>query len=230
MKAALIIPSGGIGKRYGTPNPKQFELISGIPIIIRTLNCFKEVNEIKKIYIPVHADWIEHLDKLIVEHRIEKTIEILQGGPERQDSVFNALKLINPDEYDIVLVHDAVRPFVSKRLITDLIKTAREAGCAISYTKPKDTIRLKTEDNKYTIIDRDKLHSVQTPQVFRTDILQRSYENAKSSSYISTDDAALAEFSGYNPVLIEGDEYNIKITTPFDRTIAESLIKNNYPK
>ena len=224
MNACLIVPAGGLGKRFGSALPKQFEIIGDYPIIIHTLKAFETISEISRIYIPVHSDWLDYLQKMLNDYPVNKDIRLLEGGEERQDSVYNALLMPEIDDFDFILVHDAVRPFVSENLILKLLETALISGSAVPFTVPKDTIRKENIDLTYSIIDRGKLRSIQTPQVFKTKLIKKAYDDAMNSNFYSTDDAALIEALGYQPTLILGEEINIKITTKTDKIIAESFL------
>ena len=224
MNACLIVPAGGLGKRFGSALPKQFEIIGDYPIIIHTLKAFETISEISRIYIPVHSDWLDYLQKMLKDYPVNKDIRLLEGGEERQDSVYNALRMPEIVDFDFILVHDAVRPFVSENLILKLLGTALISGSAVPYTVPKDTIRKENIDLTYSIIDRGKLRAIQTPQVFKTKLIKKAYDDAMNSNFYSTDDAALIEALGYQPTLILGEEINIKITTKTDKIIAESFL------
>ena len=225
MNACLIVPAGGLGKRFGSALPKQFEIIGDYPIIIHTLKAFETITEIHRIYIPVHSNWLDYLQQMLKNSPVKKDIRMLEGGEERQDSVYNALRLPEIDDFDFTLVHDAVRPFVSENLILKLLETALISGSAVPFTVPKDTIRKENIDLTYSIIDRGKLRAIQTPQVFKTKLLKKAYDAAMIANFYSTDDAALIEAFGYLPSLVLGEEINIKITTKTDKIIAESLLK-----
>ncbi len=224
MNSCLIIPAGGIGKRFGSVKPKQFHNLEGIPIIIRTIASFDNINTIKSIVIPAPAAHIEELQALINDYKMNKKIVIINGGKERQDSVHNALQTKEAAESELVLIHDAVRPFVSESLILKLIDFANRTGGAIPALMPKETIREIMPGGSYRTPERRLLRSIQTPQVFRTKLLLAAFAKAIEDKYISTDDAALFEYAGYNYLMIEGEERNIKITSADDLITAAAIL------
>ncbi len=226
MKTTVIIPAGGLGKRIGGNLPKQFIEIGGVPIMARTAGIFQEMDEIDSIVISVHSEWYTYTKEMIAKYGLTKVREVVVGGKDRQDSVANALITNTVKESELVLTHDAVRPFVTRELIKALVESAEEYGAVIPVTKPTDTI--KEVSNRGTInktLDRSKLCMVQTPQAFWTDIIINAYQKASSASYRATDCAGLVEFIGYKVFSIPGEETNIKISTPLDLKIAEFMLK-----
>jgi 2-C-methyl-D-erythritol 4-phosphate cytidylyltransferase len=227
MQCSVIIPAGGTGKRFGSELPKQFVELKGIPIIVRTIQLFDEIEEVESIIIPIHSDHLELMQELVKTYKLHKVKEIVVGGIERQNSVYNGLNTNSAKESDIILIHDAVRPFVSKELIKSIIEETEESGAVIPAMKPKETI--KEIDNKRLVkktINRDTLVSVQTPQGFWQDLLIKAFDSIKNSNFIATDDASLLEFIGFKVTIIEGEDSNVKITTPFDLKVAELLLKD----
>jgi 2-C-methyl-D-erythritol 4-phosphate cytidylyltransferase len=224
MNNCLIIPAGGTGKRFGSQLPKQFHKLNDIPVIIRTINAFNEIDSINTILIPVPEQYIDTLNSLIKQYKCSKPVKILIGGAERQDSVYNALQTEEAQSSDLVLIHDAVRPFVGRSLIEKLISVAAVAGGAVPAMKLKETIREIRTDGKYNTLERKNLRSIQTPQVFRSGLLLEAFSKAKEEAYLSTDDAALFEYAGFDYVLVEGEEHNIKITSPEDFLTAEFIL------
>jgi 2-C-methyl-D-erythritol 4-phosphate cytidylyltransferase len=215
MKVSVIIPAGGIGKRFGGSTPKQFHEIDGKAIIIHTLRRFLDAG-IKNIIVSIHPVWKDYFVSLIREEEIDIYIRIVEGGKERQDSIINALELIAEDD-EIILVHDAVRPFISDDLINNIIKNALEFGAAIPASPLLETIKQIGEDGFVVKThDREKLVSVQTPQGFRSEILTDAYKKAIESGFIGTDDASLVEEAGHPVKVIEGESGNIKITVRED--------------
>ena len=147
------------------------------------------------------------------------------GGTERQDSVYNALKSIADTETDIVLIHDGARPFISNRIINDGIKYANEYGAAAPGVMPKDTIKVKNENNfSINTPDRSSLVAIQTPQVFKYKEILKCHEKVKVNKEVVTDDTMVAEKYGYKVYLYEGEYTNIKVTTPEDLILGEMLI------
>ncbi len=225
MKCSVIIPAGGIGKRFGSQVPKQFVELDGVPIIIHTIRIFDKLEDVEGIVIPVHNEWFTHTKQLIEKFNCSKVKEVIIGGVERQDSVFNALHTKTVKESEIVLVHDAVRPFADPVMVQNIINLTEEYGSVIPGLTPKETV--KERNNKGMVIktiDRNKLSLVQTPQGFWNDVLISAYEKSAAAGFKGTDEASLVEFIGYKTTIIDGDDSNIKITTQFDLKIAELIM------
>jgi len=226
MKSCAIIPAGGIGKRIGTNIPKQFIEMNEIPIVIWTLRAFEMVDEVEGIIIPVHSEWYTYMKELIEKYNIKKVKDIVIGGLERQDSVFNALNTKSAEESEIILVHDAVRPFIQPELIKTVIETAEETGAAIPAIRPKDTIKETSPQGRVVkTLNRSNLRIIQTPQGYWFDILFQAYSKAAKVNYRGTDSASLVEFIGYKVSVVEGDERNIKITNPFDLSVGRLILQ-----
>ncbi len=216
-KIGVIITSAGTSSRMGTKTPKQFMMIKGEPVVAKAYKAFAACDMIDKIFVVTAEEMMQECKNKMVPYipseYLAKLGGIVSGGKERQDSVFHgiyALKKSNP-EIEYILIHDAARPFVTKKIIEDTVKAVYEHKAAIVCVKPKDTIRT-AEDT----LARDSLYIVQTPQAFRADILIKAYEKAYKDGYYGTDDAGLVERIGIKPALVEGDYRNIKITTRED--------------
>lgn len=229
MKTSVIIPAGGIGLRFGTHVPKQFTELNSIPIIVHTIRLFDTIDDVEAIVIPVHNEWFTFTQELMKKYNCHKVKEVIIGGIERQDSVFNALHTKSIKDSDIVLVHDAVRPFASPTMIQNIIDSTEDYGAVIPGITPKETV--KEKNNKGTVvktIDRSKLSLIQTPQGFWVDIITSAYTKAASAGFKGTDEASLVEFIGFKITVVDGEDANIKITTPFDIKVAE-LMMNEVP-
>lgn len=228
MKCCVIIPAGGVGKRFGSDLPKQFVEINSIPILIHTLRVFEDIKDVEAVILSVHSEWFTYTKELIKKYDIKKVAEIVIGGLERQDSVSHALRTKSVEAAEIVLVHDAVRPFVSAKLIQDVIDAAEEAGAVIPAIEPKETIKEKTHKGMVIkTIDRSKMCMVQTPQGFWQDVILNAYTQASKANFNGTDSASLVEFIGYKVTIIEGEDTNLKITTPFDLKIGKMILDEN---
>jgi 2-C-methyl-D-erythritol 4-phosphate cytidylyltransferase len=228
MKCVAIIPAGGIGKRFGSEMPKQFVEINSVPVIIHTLRIFEKIPDVEAVVLSVHNEWFTFTKELIKKYNITKVAEIVIGGVERQDSVSHALRTKSVEAAEIVIVHDAVRPFVSQKLVQSVIDAAEEAGAVIPAIFPKETIKERTNKGMVVkTIDRTKLCMVQTPQGFWQDIILNAYTQAAKANFNGTDSASLVEFIGYKVTIIDGEETNIKITNPFDLKIGEMIFQEN---
>lgn len=220
-----IILAGGKGKRMNAKMSKQYIDLNGKPILYYTLKRFTELEVIDKVILVLSKDEIDYCKKEILEKYNLKVHIIVEGGAERQDSVFNALKYI--DNSDIVLIHDGARPFVSDKIINDGIEYAKKYGCAAPGVTPKDTIKIK-DNNNFSIStpNRNSLVAIQTPQVFKGQIIKECHEKIKNDSITVTDDTMVVERYNNIVYLYDGEYINIKITTPEDLILAEKLINN----
>lgn len=228
-EVSVIIAAAGQGRRIGGPVPKQFMMIGGEPILIKTLKVFSSMPEVDHIFIVTNEEYTEHCADLIREYEISKVEKIVRGGSERQDSVFNALKALKAmcPQTEYVLVHDGARPFVTRRTVTGVIEKTVQSGAAAACVPMKDSLRhigscgLCTKKNTDAIgtsrsVDRSEYFAVQTPQGFRLEYIMDAYEKAFAEGFYGTDDAVLAERAGYPVAIAEGDYGNIKITTRED--------------
>jgi 2-C-methyl-D-erythritol 4-phosphate cytidylyltransferase len=223
-KIVAIIPTAGSGRRLGGETPKQFLNIQGKPIIIHTLEKFNRCSIIDEVILIVPTSYVGRARETVTRWGPLKVKAVIAGGEERQDSVQNGLDHL-PEDVEIVVVHDGVRPFVSAEKIHEVGEKARECGGAILAVPVKDTVKIGREGWVEQTLDRDTLWSVQTPQAFRVDWIRKAYEKAKKEGYYATDDAALVERLGHRVAIVMGEEKNIKITTPADFSLAEMVVK-----
>ena len=222
MVSAIIL-AGGKGKRMGAKISKQYIELNGKPLLYYTLKQFLSCDEINKIILVLPKEEIEYCRNEVLEKYSLKLDLIVEGGKERQDSVFNGLSAVKDE--GIVLIHDGARPFVSKRIITEGIKYADLYGAAAPGVTPKDTIKIK-DDKSFSkeTPKRETLVAIQTPQVFKSNIIKECHKRLKSDNLIVTDDTMVVEAYNYSVYLYEGEYTNIKVTTPEDLILAEKLI------
>jgi 2-C-methyl-D-erythritol 4-phosphate cytidylyltransferase len=218
-KFAAVVVSAGIGQRMGAD--KAFLDLGGKPLIAWSVDVLQQSDLINEIVLVLHKNKLDAGRELMKKHKWSKISGICAGGELRQDSVRNGILAINKSDW--VLIHDGARPFLTERLISDGIKAAAETGAAVACTDVKDTIKL-VDDNEIVTqtINRNRLRAVQTPQVFRLDLLKKAYELISSEV---TDDSSIVEKAGYRVKLYPGDYENIKITTPDDMLLAELIAK-----
>jgi len=211
MKITAIIAAGGQGKRMG--QPKQMLFLAGKPMLYWTIEVFRSVPSVSEIIVAAHRDYLEAISAL--------NVGVVEGGNERQDSVQNALGLV-PKGTDLVLIHDGARPLVSRKIIESAIEEAQIHGAAVVGVPVKDTLKKVGDDSLISnTVDRRGLWQVQTPQVFKYDIITRAYQNAKLNA---TDDSKLVEDLGIKVKMVMGSYENIKVTTPEDLKIAEAIL------
>lgn len=225
MKTLALITAAGKGLRMQSPIPKQYLLLGGRPILAQTLSVFEKCPDIDGVYVIVPQDQMEMVQRDIIEkYRFKKVLKVVRGGKTRQQSVYNGLKAIRSD-CAIVVVHDGVRPLVRERLITESIQAARKHGAAVVGVPARDTIKRATAGKKLKTLDREEIWMAQTPQSFQFPLLLKAYQKAEEDGFQGTDDAALVERLGHPVTLIQGDYTNIKITTPEDLALAETLFE-----
>jgi 2-C-methyl-D-erythritol 4-phosphate cytidylyltransferase len=226
IRASAIITAAGLGRRFGEELPKQFVKLQGKPVLAHSLETFSKSDLIDEIVVVVPADRVEHTRSELVEKPgIQKVKRVIPGGAERQDSVkagFDALS----DKPDIVVVHDGVRPFVSRALLERVIREASAWGGAIAALPANDTIKKSTRDGFIeTTVHRDSLWFAQTPQAFRYEILKDAILRASGEGFRGTDESIVVERTGAKVRLVRGSPYNIKITTPEDLRLGELILK-----
>lgn len=228
MKTVAIIPAGGAGRRMGNGIPKQYLTLAGIPIIVRTLQAFQRSPVVDEILLVVpEGDIPEVRQEIVARYGLSKVGLILPGGRERQDSVRNALQHVS-DEHGIIVIHDAVRPFVSGDLISRAVAAAREFGAITVGVPVKDTVKEVTAKGRVKkTVTREGLWLTQTPQAFRRPIIIAAYEKAGVEGFYGTDDASLVERMGIAVRMIPGDCNNIKVTTPEDLLLSNLIIRRS---
>ena len=220
---SAIILAGGRGKRMGAKVSKQYIELNGKPILYYTLKKFSSCKDIDKIFLVLPKDEIEYCKKEVIDKYLLKVDCIVEGGEERQDSVFNALEKI--DNSEIVLIHDGARPFVSEKIIKEGIKYAHLYGAAAPGVTPKDTIKIKDKSGfSIETPNRQDLIAIQTPQVFKFNLIKECHRKVKEDKLIVTDDTMVVEAYDNKVYLYEGDYTNIKVTTPEDLLVAERLV------
>lgn len=208
----------------GGPVPKQFLALGGQPIIVHTLRVLQASSAIDEILLAVPQAEMEYcLAHIVKPHRFTKVTKVVPGGAERQDSVRHALEAV-PEGADLVLVHDAVRPFLTERMVEDVVTVARAKGAAIVALPVRDTVKQVGADRVIErTVDRRPLWLAQTPQAFRRDWLLAAHRKALAEGIHATDDAYLVEWAGHPVSVVEGSGENIKVTRPEDLVIGEAI-------
>ena len=221
---SAIIPASGQGRRLGSGSDKAFVTIAGEPLVAHTLATFQECPEVDEIILVTRAGQVCRAEKLVRERGFTKVKAVTAGGKARQDSVRNGLAKLSPG-CEIVAIHDGARPLVTREIIAASIEAARSDGAAIAAVPVIDTIK-SSLDGRYitSTLEREKLFAVQTPQTFARKIIESAYERAYADSYFGTDDASLVERLGLPVRIVESSYENIKITTPTDFAVAETLL------
>lgn len=219
-KVGAIITAGGSSRRMGEVD-KIFALLGGGPVLARVLDAFQKCPCIDRIIVVVSRANLKKAEALVAGKNWPKVSDVVIGGERRQDSVANGLAKLTDCEW--VVIHDGARPLVTPRLIEQGLEAAKESGSAVAAIPVKDTIKQAGTDGFVLgTPPRVNLWQVQTPQVFRYDLLAAAYRNLAEEV---TDDAALVEKAGNKVKLYPGDERNLKITTTIDLAVAEALLK-----
>ncbi len=219
MKKVMVIVAGGSGSRMNSEVPKQFIELNGLPILMHTLNRFRDYDSNIELILVLPKDQTEYWKELCNTHQFTIDCKLATGGNTRFESVKNGLAMIEDD--CLVGVHDGVRPFVSNETLDSCFFVAQLHGAAIPVTDSIESIRMLTEEGSKSV-DRQRYKMVQTPQVFRFIKLRDCYNQPYENSF--TDDASVYEKAGYKIYLAQGNRENIKITTPMDLLIGEALL------
>jgi 2-C-methyl-D-erythritol 4-phosphate cytidylyltransferase len=244
MKVIVIIPAAGLGTRMA-PAPtdaklkkksapsKQFTELGGTPILVHTLRRFAAVDAVSEIWIALRENEIAGFRaRLESEPKdiLKKKVELVVGGEHRQQSVENALNAVAAAPNDIVLVHDAVRPFVTPEIIQEVIKATEKYGAAIAGLPAVDTVKQveRTADGAVikATIPRAGIVMAQTPQGFRYSVIKKAFDESSADGFLGTDEASLVERSGHEVAVVMGSPRNIKITAPADMELAEFYLKS----
>lgn len=216
-RLGVIIVAGGSGSRMGAELPKQFLQLCGEEILVRSLRAFMPYTD--NIVVVLPETETDRWRKIVASRSIEHTHKVCTGGQTRFHSVKNGLKALG--DCDVVAIHDAVRPLVSRRVIDDALSVEAEFGSAVPVVEQVDSFRVVTPEGVRPI-DRSTLRAVQTPQIFRREILDEAYRARYMKSF--TDDATVVEHAGYEVAYSVGDRCNLKITTPDDLLLAEAFL------
>ena len=223
---SVIIVAAGSGTRFGAEKPKQFVEIFGKPLIVHTIERFESCSLIDEIILVLPAEEIENFQKTVEEFNFKKLVKIVAGGQTRAASVAKGLNAIDKNLAEIVAVHDGARPLVSIEEITKTIEKAREIGAACLVAKVTDTIKEVANGKIVGTIDRAKLRRALTPQAFQFEILQKAFAQSDLNES-ATDECYLVEKLGFEIAIVEGGAQNIKITSPEDFILAESLLEQS---
>lgn len=237
MQVYVIIPAAGLGTRMapGTSAlaaghaPKQFLELRGTPILIHTLTAFTRIPRIHHVYVAVRRNEIERVQAQLRQYGVSAKVSVVEGGDTRQASVSNALSALAAEDDDVVLVHDAVRPFIDEATIERTIEAVVRHGAAIVGLPAVDTIKQveRTADGAIitSTIPREYIVHAQTPQGFRCGLLSRAFREAEADGFVGTDEASLVERMGGEVAVVLGSTKNFKITQPSDFALAEFYLQ-----
>lgn len=236
MKVFVIIPAAGLGTRMaaasgparGAQPTKQFAEIGGAPILVHTIRKFGTSPRVDAIYVALREQERARFQAHMVAEHLRVKVHVVVGGESRQQSVANALNALAADSHDVVLVHDAVRPFVDHEIIENVVQAVAKHGAAIAGVPAVDTIKQvdRMADGAIitSTIPRERVVQAQTPQGFRYELLKRAFDDAMAVGFTGTDEASLLERTGQEVAVVMGSARNIKITTPADLELAEFFL------
>ena len=231
MKVSVILPAAGLGTRMGKVSPeksgtsrKQFMLLEGAPILIHTIRKFDACPSVSEIVVALRPEDLDWVREMIAKERLRSAARLVQGGDSRQQSVENALNILDPGT-ELVAVHDAVRPFIDIDTIEAAIAEAAQTGAAIVGIVPVDTVKRVHKNKVRATLPREHLMLTQTPQVFRHDLLRQAFEKASEDGFVGTDESSLVErLESVEVSVVQGSDRNIKITKPNDMDLARLFL------
>jgi len=235
LKAIVLIPAAGSGRRMGTATSKQYLQLQGKPLLAHTIALFDQHPLVEAIYPIIPASDVACCQHDILDRFHFKSVRrLIAGGNERQDSVRNGLAAVIEDGYDQpkrpILIHDGARPLFNSDLLRGLLDSIATNGACIIAVPAKDTIKQVIQGRIVDSLPRDQLWQAQTPQGFHFEILNRAFHQQDSSNAPATDDAALVAAAGYPVQVLIGEDRNLKITTPADLLIAAALLDSDKEK
>ncbi len=226
MKKYALVMAGGEGRRAGGELPKQFARLLGIPMLWRSVMAFHDEDPSTEISIVMHPGFFDYYDIMLSELPREVRgirVRLVAGGRSRAESVANGILALPENRHTLIAVHDAARPLVSADMISRGWECARANGAAVPVVPVSDSLRERDAEGELRAVDRSRFAAVQTPQVFRADILHKAYRLPDNPAF--TDDASRVEASGVTVTPYEGIPENFKVTNPSDFAIAEALIR-----
>lgn len=223
MSVLAIIPAAGVGVRMGRETPKQFLFLEGTPIFVHTLRKFVSAPEVHEVFLAARQEEWERVGQAIDKESFAKPVRLTEGGGTRQDTVARALAAASPST-EVVLVHDAVRPFVRAEMIGRIISAARKDGAAIFGVPSVDTVKQVEHETILGTIPRERIALAQTPQAFRYEVLKEAFDRAQADGFQGTDESSLVERLGSRVTVLMGSDRNIKITKPSDLPLAQLFI------
>lgn len=222
---AAVVPAAGCGARMGSEIPKQFLELGDVPLLVHVLRVFESSRMISEIVVVVPEAAVTFCrEELLPPYAFSKISAVIAGGARRQDSVWNGLQAVD-ERTKIVVVHDAVRPFVTGAMVEEAVAGARTHGAAVAAIPLHDTVKRVAQDGMIeTTLDRQRLWSAQTPQAFDAGLLRDAHWSSQEAGVEATDDAFLVERTGHRVSIVNGSPDNIKITRPKDLVMGEAIL------
>jgi len=220
LSITAVLPAAGVGKRFGADSKKQFFNIQNRPLIYYTLKVLNDSYSFDEFVIGAGKDDFEFLESVLFDLEISD-FRLVEGGAERHNTVFNC---VSASDTDYVLVHDAVRPFINGKIVSDTVNAAKEAGAAICAVPVRETLKKVSDGMVFETVDRNEFVLSHTPQVFNRELLLKAFEKINSEGLIVTDEAQAMEIAGFKVAVTESTPDNIKVTYMEDIKIIEGLI------
>jgi 2-C-methyl-D-erythritol 4-phosphate cytidylyltransferase len=219
IRVGVVIPAAGAGVRLGG-HPKQFRLLGGKPLLVQTAQIFEAHPEVSCMVIVAATSDMDQVRGLCQKFDLQKVVDVVEGGDSRQVSVRNGISAL-PDDIDIILTHDAVRPFVTPDEVSRLIVEVVKSGAAAMAAPVNDTLVRARQGSAGESVSRDQLYRMLTPQGFRRTVLQKAHQMAEDTDSLFTDEVTLVRATGQSVVLVEGSPLNIKVTTREDWELTQ---------
>lgn len=223
MQYEVVLPAAGSGKRMGAGQNKLFLKLLEKPILMHTLEVFEQDENCSGIWLAVKPEERAFIREMLIAYDISKVKGLPDGGVERQHSVHSCMKEMK--QVDIVLVHDAARPFITHDIIGNLVQSARDFGAAIAGVRAKDTMKKVREGIIEETVDRESLWMIQTPQAFQFDLIVEAEDVAEKVGFLGTDEAMLVERLGHAVHIVESSYENVKMTTQEDLVFGEAILR-----
>lgn len=227
MENALIIPSGGVGSRFGSEIPKQYVLLEGIPIIIRTILRFQDLNFINYVFIAIESHWEEFVSEHLANYNFSKKVIFVKSGKTRAESIKNCVLECEMYDIDFLFVHDAVRCNVSKKLVQNMYDNVGSYSILIPGLASSNTMKIVKKNKVVNTLNRDEVYSIQTPQLIKRSLYKKFIKKVDILDPKYSDDSSIFEEYLSDIKVIEGDPYNIKITNKFDFEFSKYILLNN---
>jgi 2-C-methyl-D-erythritol 4-phosphate cytidylyltransferase len=212
---AVVIPAGGLGRRLGSRTPKQFLRLGTAPILALTVEHFTRHPQVTRVVVAAPAAYLPRARRALSAVDHQARVQVVAGGSERQESVWRGMQAV-PAGAAVIVVHDAVRPFITRALIDRVIAAARTGGAAVCALPITETVKRVRDQVVEATVDRSGLWAVQTPQAFRAELLREAHEKARRDGFLGTDESMLVERLGQPVAVVPGVADNVKITTPDD--------------
>ncbi len=225
MSVVVVLPAAGSGKRIASAIPKQFMKFQGKELIVYSLEVFQNHPMVTSIAVATAKAYFPLLKRLQQRYGITKLKNIVEGGKERQDSVYNALASLHLQPADLVAVHDAARPLLPRPVLTNAIKTAKQKGSAVVCLTGRDTL-LRSSEHVFEYVDRSNIYCVQTPQIFHYDRLFDAMQKAQEEHRLFPDESSLMHHYGNAVEIVEGSLLNFKVTTKGDVDMMKQVLGN----